>query len=121
MTSSSAFFFQAEDGIRDGHVTGVQTCALPIYFLALLHRASLGVAGPDAVARLDISATELGAFVMVQLGLYALMQVPAGLAIDRWGARRALLVATPVSGSAQILIAVATACPAAPAAPAAPA
>src|SRR5437868_10766133 len=27
----SRFFFQAEDGIRDGHVTGVQTCALPIY------------------------------------------------------------------------------------------
>src|SRR5207302_2727097 len=25
-----AFFFQAEDGIRDFHVTGVQTCALPI-------------------------------------------------------------------------------------------
>src|SRR6516164_494449 len=27
---SSVFFFQAEDGIRDGTVTGVQTCALPI-------------------------------------------------------------------------------------------
>src|SRR5690625_1650554 len=27
---SLLFFFQAEDGIRDGHVTGVQTCALPI-------------------------------------------------------------------------------------------
>src|SRR5690348_1405563 len=26
------FFFQAEDGIRDGRVTGVQTCALPIFF-----------------------------------------------------------------------------------------
>src|SRR5579862_2023832 len=26
----SFFFFQAEDGIRDGTVTGVQTCALPI-------------------------------------------------------------------------------------------
>src|SRR5690625_7792348 len=25
-----SFFFQAVDGIRDGHVTGVQTCALPI-------------------------------------------------------------------------------------------
>src|SRR5690625_6267329 len=25
------FFCQAEDGIRDGHVTGVQTCALPIF------------------------------------------------------------------------------------------
>src|SRR5207253_4014237 len=28
-------FFQAEDGIRDGHVTGVQTCALPIYLTAV--------------------------------------------------------------------------------------
>src|SRR5690606_39685077 len=26
------FFFQAEDGIRDFHVTGVQTCALPISY-----------------------------------------------------------------------------------------
>src|SRR5690606_39732649 len=26
----AVFFFQAEDGIRDFHVTGVQTCALPI-------------------------------------------------------------------------------------------
>src|SRR5690625_7704390 len=29
------FFFQAEDGIRDGHVTGVQTCALPILTIAI--------------------------------------------------------------------------------------
>src|SRR5690606_40828353 len=30
------FFFQAEDGIRDFHVTGVQTCALPILKGALV-------------------------------------------------------------------------------------
>src|SRR5690606_40346073 len=35
------FFFQAEDGIRDFHVTGVQTCALPI-----LSRACGGTPGP---------------------------------------------------------------------------
>src|SRR5699024_11621226 len=29
--AASHFFFQAEDGIRDRNVTGVQTCALPIY------------------------------------------------------------------------------------------
>src|SRR5437868_10822606 len=29
------FFFQAEDGIRDRNVTGVQTCALPIYLSVL--------------------------------------------------------------------------------------
>src|SRR5207249_9358856 len=34
------FFFQAEDGIRDRNVTGVQTCALPIF--------KLSVAGADA-------------------------------------------------------------------------
>src|SRR5437870_10995266 len=35
------FFFQAEDGIRDGHVTEVQTCALPISFLVALPRQRL--------------------------------------------------------------------------------
>src|SRR5690606_26983838 len=39
------FFFQAEDGIRDFHVTGVQTCALPIYD-ALGHRTHHRVAAP---------------------------------------------------------------------------
>src|SRR5690606_40680337 len=29
-SAAQCFFFQAEDGIRDFHVTGVQTCALPI-------------------------------------------------------------------------------------------
>src|SRR5690625_7915822 len=34
------FFFQAEDGIRYGHVTGVQTCALPIFALPALKQLS---------------------------------------------------------------------------------
>src|SRR5690606_39366623 len=32
------FLFQAQDGIRDFHGTGVQTCALPIYRAGILHR-----------------------------------------------------------------------------------
>src|SRR5438093_9040629 len=35
------FFFQAEDGIRDWSVTGVQTCALPILTLPLLSQAGM--------------------------------------------------------------------------------
>src|SRR3712207_8001841 len=35
MVVFSSFFFQAEDGIRDIGVTGVQTCALPIFLPAL--------------------------------------------------------------------------------------
>src|SRR5256885_11156969 len=42
------FFFQAEDGIRDYKVTGVQTCALPIYahpeLLYDVHRTAASVA-----------------------------------------------------------------------------
>src|SRR5699024_11679629 len=47
--SSLFFFFQAEDGIRDRNVTGVQTCALPIFpavqqnmAVGLLHTGSVG-------------------------------------------------------------------------------
>src|SRR5690606_40244024 len=36
------FFFQAEDGIRDFHVTGVQTCALPIFRSVSSDHAILG-------------------------------------------------------------------------------
>src|SRR5260370_15581723 len=47
------FFFQAEDGIRDSSVTGVQTCALPISLAAHPARllGPLRVVGPPAAAR----------------------------------------------------------------------
>src|SRR5688500_19934620 len=38
----SYFFFQAEDGIRDYKVTGVQTCALPIYRVTIDSRDARG-------------------------------------------------------------------------------
>src|SRR5438093_6597748 len=45
------FFFQAEDGIRDWSVTGVQTCALPIYFRRALARL-VPLIMPDLLFRL---------------------------------------------------------------------
>src|SRR6266566_5467690 len=52
------FFFQAEDGIRDYKVTGVQTCALPIYTAPNLgsRRHMLAVCVPAPVARCPGSA-----------------------------------------------------------------
>src|SRR5438874_2873726 len=42
------FFFQAEDGIRDLYVTGVQTCALPIYDVIFIRRMrAAAVAEPE--------------------------------------------------------------------------
>src|SRR6266498_5898899 len=43
------FFFQAEDGIRDADVTGVQTCALPISSRALAFTFSVGSVEPKIV------------------------------------------------------------------------
>src|SRR5690606_40256516 len=42
------FFFQAEDGIRDFHVTGVQTCALPIFSAEEIawHTEAIARSGP---------------------------------------------------------------------------
>src|SRR5438309_4699948 len=47
------FFFQAEDGIRDGTVTGVQTCALPIYFSSTCPPACVGAANDDAELKFE--------------------------------------------------------------------
>src|SRR5205823_12223996 len=59
------FFFQAEDGIRDKLVTGVQTCALPICLAlsavalaALLGRVLFGSPNPDAPGASDSSLGE---------------------------------------------------------------
>src|SRR5689334_24444332 len=64
------FFFQAEDGIRDGTVTGVQTCALPI-FHALddwLGWTLMGFAVPGAQALLDAFVTATLSFVVFTFG-----------------------------------------------------
>src|SRR5690349_24775322 len=42
------FFFQAEDGIRDLYVTGVQTCALPISGPVQARRRAAGSTSPQA-------------------------------------------------------------------------
>src|SRR5437763_7645264 len=46
------FFFQAEDGIRDTSVTGVQTCALPIYTLAVRHFARFSLERVKSTCRM---------------------------------------------------------------------
>src|SRR3989441_12726654 len=70
MTGSIFFFFQAEDGIRDKLVTGVQTCALPIAFDPHLERhreIARRLLGPEASAaflgELERARGELAALV----------------------------------------------------------
>src|SRR5439155_16914288 len=57
------FFFQAEDGIRDGHVTGVQTCALPISFVTHVEAGKPGEVVAGVVRRTRCDALFAGAHV----------------------------------------------------------
>lgn len=65
--------------------------ALAVYVLAVFHRSSLGVAGIVAADRFDINATSLATFTVLQLVVYAGMQVPVGVLLDRYGSRAMLI------------------------------
>jgi len=60
--------------------------------VAVVHRSSLGVAGIDAAARFHIGASSLSAFSILQLLVYAGMQIPVGLMVDALGTKRVLML-----------------------------
>lgn len=81
--------------------------AVSVYLLAVFHRSSLAVAGLEATDRFGISASQLATFTMLQLLVYAGLQIPAGLAIDRYGPRRVMTVGLVVMTVGQALFALA--------------
>jgi nitrate/nitrite transporter NarK len=85
--------------------------ALTIYVVAVFHRTSLAVAGLEATERFDLSASQLGAFTMLQLLVYAGMQVPVGLLVDRFGPRTVLTAGVVTISVAQAGFALATSYP----------
>src|SRR5256886_15299 len=88
----SLFFFQAEDGIRDLTVTGVQTCALPISRLARTLRAAPGGYGVHTGAFL---ARHLRACVSGRTPRRAAAAaLPPG---SRWSGRGPVILPAPVA------------------------
>ncbi|HEY8822552.1 MAG TPA: MFS transporter [Dermatophilaceae bacterium] len=69
----------------------VWSAAISVYILAVFHRTSLGVAGLVAAERFHISSAQLATFTMVQLLVYAAMQIPVGAMLDRVGAKKLLV------------------------------
>ncbi|GGZ88684.1 MFS transporter [Streptomyces bluensis] len=63
-----------------------------VYFVAVIFRTSLGVAGLDAADRFDVGASALSTFSILQLLVYAGMQIPVGLLVDRLGTKRVLTI-----------------------------
>lgn len=86
---------------------------LLVYLVAVFHRSSLAVAGLAASERFHISAAALATFTMLQLVVYAGMQIPVGLMVHRFGSRSVLLVGTTLLTVAQAGFALASSYPAA--------
>ncbi|MFF2141103.1 nitrate/nitrite transporter [Kitasatospora sp. NPDC058190] len=76
-----------------------------VYILAVIHRTSLGVAGLDAAERFGIGASALSTFSILQVLVYAAMQVPVGLLVDRFGPRRVLLLGVLLLSTGQLAFA----------------
>ncbi|MEW2594781.1 MFS transporter [Micromonospora aurantiaca] len=85
----------------------VYAVALTAYLTAVFHRSSLGVTGVDAANRFHINAAALATFSVAQLAVYAVMQVPVGVLLDRYGSRRLLLAGGALMVAGQLLFAVA--------------
>ncbi|AGL19942.1 major facilitator transporter [Actinoplanes sp. N902-109] len=73
--------------------------------VAVLHRTSLGVAGLDAQQRFGIGAGALASFAVLQLLVYAGLQVPVGLLLDRFGSLRLVVAGAVVMAAGQTLMA----------------
>src|SRR4051812_30570376 len=81
--------------------------ALAAYVVAVFHRASLGVAAVDAQERFSAGASAISLFLVLQLGVYAALQVPVGVALDRFGSRRMILAGAVTMAAGQLVLALA--------------
>ena len=88
-----------------GRALTVWAAAVLVYLAAITGRTSFGVAGVEALDRFGVDASRLAVFTAVQVGVYALAQIPVGLAIDRFGARRTMVIGALVMAVGQITLA----------------
>ncbi len=83
------------------------------YAMAVFNRSSLGVTALAAQHRFHVGAAVLGTLSVVQLAVYAALQVPVGVLLDRFGSRRLLVSGAVVMALGQLALALAHTVPAA--------
>jgi MFS family permease len=80
---------------------------LVAYALAVFHRASLGVAALQAQERFSAGASAISLFLVLQLAVYAALQVPVGVALDRLGSRWMIVGGALTMAAGQLVLALA--------------
>ncbi len=86
-------------------VWGIYLAAVAVYFVAVVHRTALGVAGVEALERFHVQATGLAFLSVTQIATYAVMQIPSGHLLDRFGPRTMMTVGSLVMAAGQLLLA----------------
>ncbi len=76
------------------------------YVVAVLQRSSLGVAGVDAQHVFSIDAATLSALAVTQIVVYAGLQIPVGILLDRVGPRALLVTGAAILALGQLVVAV---------------
>ncbi len=94
----------------------VWAVGLLAYAVAVFQRSSLGVAAVDAQHRFSAGASAISLFVVLQLAVYAAMQVPVGVVLDRVGSRTMIVAGGLTMAAGQLVLALATDVPTAVAA-----
>ncbi|WP_233359020.1 MFS transporter [Thermomonospora amylolytica] len=92
---------------KTGHIWAVWAVGLSAYLVGVMHRSSFGIAGLEAAERFDASPAALSGFVVLQLLVYALLQVPVGMMLDRFGARRMIAAGALTMAAGQLVMALA--------------
>lgn len=82
--------------------------AVVAYIAAVTQRSSLGVAAVEATDRFDIAATALSTLAVVQLVVYAGLQIPVGVMLDRVGPRALLMSGAALMVAGQLTLALST-------------
>jgi MFS family permease len=77
------------------------------YGVAVFQRSSLGVAAVEAQERFSAGASAVSLFLVLQLAVYAALQVPVGVALDRFGSRAMILAGAGTMAVGQLVLALA--------------
>jgi MFS family permease len=99
-------------GLDSARSWWVWAASVVAYLIAVTQRTSFGVAGLQATERFDATASVLAMFSVVQLVVYAGLQIPVGLMIDRWGPRQMIASGAVLMVVGQALLALAASVPA---------
>ena len=81
--------------------------AIAAYMVAVLQRSSLGVAAVEATDRFSVNAAALSTLAVVQIVVYAALQIPVGVMLDRVGPRVLLTLGAALMALGQSTLAVA--------------